>query len=88
MLFPILLSLPNAPFRLEKKRILENIEELELEHEMLERQALHFAHHHRKKWDLTRHYFGSRSEALSLICECPVYLKCSIQWPAGTFPQA
>ncbi len=39
----------SKPFRLEKKRILENIEELELEHEMLERQSRHFAQHHRKK---------------------------------------
>ena len=38
----------SKPFRLEKKRILENIEELELEHEMLERQSRHFAQHHRK----------------------------------------
>ncbi len=37
------------PFRLEKKRILENIEELELEHEILERQSRYFAQHHRKK---------------------------------------
>ena len=78
MLIPILLSLPKAPIRLEKKRILENIEELELEHEMLERQSRHFTHHHRKKWNLTRHYFGSRSEALSLVCEYSVYLKCSL----------
>ena len=39
----------SKPFRLEKKRILENIEELELEHEILERQSRHFAQHHRKK---------------------------------------
>lgn len=39
----------SKPFRLEKKRILENIEELELEHEILERQSRHFAEHHRKK---------------------------------------
>ena len=49
MLIPILLSLLNAPFRFEKKRILENIEELEFNHEILKRQALHFAQHHRKK---------------------------------------
>ncbi len=39
----------SKPFRLEKKRILENIEELELEHQILERQSRHFAQHHRKK---------------------------------------
>ena len=37
MLIPILLSLPNPPFRLEKKRSLENIEKLEFEHETLDR---------------------------------------------------
>ena len=61
MLILILLNFPNPSLRLEKKRNLENIEELELEHEILERQSRHFAHYHRKKWDLTRHYFGNRS---------------------------